>query len=354
MRILILTRYGRLGASSRLRSLQYLNTFEASNISCVVRPFISDELLAKKYRSGSYGIFSLLGVYFSRFKVAFSLKEFDLVWVEKEALPWMPCSLEKFLLRKAPYILDYDDAIFHNYDKNKNFLIRKIFGRRLDCLMNEAALVIGGNGYLAKRALDAGSALVKIIPTVIDLDRYPIRVNLEKSDFPRIVWIGSPSTVNYLDLLREPLRLLALQNSFVLRVIGAHGISIPGVEVECIDWTEDSEVDLISSCSVGIMPLVDSPWERGKCGYKLIQYMACNLPVVASAVGANVDIVEDGVSGFLVRRPDEWISVLNKLLHSSELRAMMGNAGRVRVEEKYCLQKTGPQLVDLIRLVAEK
>ena len=226
--------------------------------------------------------------------------------------------------------------------------------------MSKAALVVGGNSYLAQRAIDAGATWVEVLPTVVNLDRYPIRSPLESSadsgalSVLRIVWIGSPSTAHYLDLLRETLKELATHTPFVLRVIGASEVSIPGVEVETIAWTEDTEVDSISSCAVGIMPLEDSPWEKGKCGYKLIQYMACSLPVVASAVGANVEIVEDGKNGYLVRSTDEWVVALRTLLESPRLRAEMGKAGRARVEENYCLQKTGPRLVELLRVASKK
>jgi glycosyltransferase involved in cell wall biosynthesis len=141
---------------------------------------------------------------------------------------------------------------------------------------------------------------------------------------------------------------------FVLRVVGARGVDMPGVEIETVPWTEATEVDSIASCAVGVMPLEDSPWERGKCGYKLIQYMACGLPVVASAVGANVEIVQNEQNGFLVRSADEWVSALGTLLASPELRRRMGQAGRARVENQYCLQKTGPRLVELLRKASER
>lgn len=354
LRILILTRYGRIGASSRLRSLQYLDVIRHNGISCAVKPFFPNELLVKKYELGYYGFLPLMKLYFERLKRIWSLDGFDLVWIEKEALPWLPSKLEKFFFRDVPYVLDYDDAVFHNYDMHPSWPVRAVYGSRLDHLMSKAALVTAGNRYLAQRAIDAGAPWVEILPTVIDLDRYPIRAAVEAPAIPRIVWIGSPSTAHYLDLLREPLRQLAVQVPFVLRVIGAQGVDLPGVEIETVPWTEATEVESIASCTVGVMPLEDSPWERGKCGYKLIQYMACGLPVVASAVGANVEIVENEQNGFLASSADEWVVALGRLLASPELRRRMGRAGRARVEEKYCLQKTGPRLVELLRRASER
>ncbi len=117
--------------------------------------------------------------------------------------------------------------------------------------------------------------------------------------------------------------------------------------------TEETEVESISECDVGLMPLFDSPWERGKCGYKLIQYMACGLPVVASDVGVNSEIVQDEVNGFLARSSEDWVNSLERLLTDTEMRKRMGKAGRQRVEEEYCIQKTAPKLAGWLKQVAE-
>ena len=337
-----------------MRSLQYQPYSERAGCQVSNSELIDDGMLANRYQFGRYSFGALFLSYARRIRVLLNRHEFNVLWIEKEALPWWPAWLELMLLSGVPYVIDYDDAIFHSYDMHKFGIVRKLFGNRLDRLMANAALVTVGNNYLAKRAVDAGAKWVEVLPTVVDLERYSKGISLNLSSVLRVVWIGSPSTAHYLNLLREPLRQIAIQIPFVLRVIGAEKVDIPGVDVEYVIWSEDSEVDSISSCSIGIMPLVDSPWERGKCGYKLIQYMACHLPVVASAVGANIDIVEDGVSGFLVTNSDGWVSALSELLQSAKLRAAMGRAGRARVEEKYCLQETGPRLVELLCRVAEK
>lgn len=349
-----------MGASSRMRSIQYMPFYVSAGHEVISRELIKDELLSRRYKIGTYGVTSLVRAYADRVWLLLRRDSFNVICIEKEALPWWPVSIELMLLSGTPYVLDYDDAVFHSYDMHKSWAVRKLFGSRLDRLMSKAALVTAGNGYLAQRAIDAGAPWVEVLPTVVDLDRYPIRArskmdpNSGESDVPRIVWIGSPSTAHYLDLLRETLMRLAMQTPFVLRVIGASDIDIPGVEIETVAWTEDTEVDSISSCVVGIMPLEDSPWEKGKCGYKLIQYMACSLPVVASAVGANVEIVKDGKSGYLANSTDEWVNALHTLLNSPKLRHAMGRAGRVLVEKKYCLQQTGPRLVKLLLAASKK
>lgn len=341
--------------------MQYLPWLARAGFDTTTHPLISDPLLIERYKYGRYGLRALVFAYAKRLQAMYHCQLFDLVWIEKEALPWWPVWIELAFLRGVPYVLDYDDAIFHNYDQHKNPWLRRIFSRRLDRLMGGAALVVAGNDYLAARARQAGAAWVEVMPTVIDLMRYPYRSlamatnapALGAGHTPRIVWIGSPSTVHYLQLLREPLAQLAMIQPFVLRIIGGGALDLPGVPVEVLPWAEASEVADISACDVGIMPLRDSLWERGKCGYKLIQYMACGLPVVASSVGVNPEIVCDGESGYLAMTSEDWVTALSKLLRSPALRAQMGAAGRSRVEAKYCIQKTGPAMAQLLRTAAE-
>jgi glycosyltransferase involved in cell wall biosynthesis len=133
-----------------------------------------------------------------------------------------------------------------------------------------------------------------------------------------------------------------------LRIVGGTTIDLPGVDVERFEWTEASEVPLIQECDIGIMPLIDSPWERGKCGYKLIQYMACAKPVVASPVGVNQRIVEHGVNGWLARSTQDWTQAFTTLLSDPDLRMRMGKAGRDKVERDYTLQANAPRLEKLL------
>ncbi|MES2007442.1 MAG: glycosyltransferase family 4 protein [Pseudomonadota bacterium] len=352
--MLELTKYGRLGASSRMRSWQYLPWLQQAGFDLCAEPLFSDEMLEARYESGGYRFGRIVRAYFERCRLLLQRHSFDVVWIEKEALPWWPLWVESMLLRGVPYVLDYDDAIFHNYDQHRRPWVRRIYGKRLDGLMKKAALVVAGNSYLAQRARDAGAARVEIIPTVVDLERYSLERTTSISTrgderLLRIVWIGSPSTVAYLDMLREPLQSLSKRRGFVFRVIGGGNFDIPGVNVEVVPWSEDTEVDSIRECDIGVMPLLDSKWERGKCGYKIIQYMACGLPVVASNIGVNSEIVMQGESGVLVNSNNEWVFALEKLMSDQALRAKMGVAGRECVEKKYCLQKTAPRLIGLLR-----
>jgi glycosyltransferase involved in cell wall biosynthesis len=357
LKVLVLTKYGRLGASSRLRFLQYLPDLQKFGLQLSVQSLISDECLRQRYETGRYGLKALVGAYAGRLLAMRCRHDFDLLWIEKEALPWVPFWLESAMLRGVPYVLDLDDAIFHNYDRHNSGWVRWLLGNRLDRIMAEAALVVVGNNYLGKRAHEAQAQWVQVLPTAIDLDRYNVKPTrtilvpgLER--LPRIVWIGSPSTVSYLNLIREPLQKLAKKVPFVLRLIGCEVINLPGVQMEFKLWSEATEVVDINQCDVGVMPLLDSPWEQGKCGYKLIQYMACGLPVVASHVGVNPEMIQDGENGFLARTSEEWGVALATLLADERLRTIMGLAGRERVERSFSIQITGPHLEKWLRSAA--
>ena len=273
----------------------------------------------------------------------------DLAWIEKEALPWLPASLERLLLRRMPCVLDYDDAVFHGYDRHRSGAVRMLLGQRIDRLMRAARVVVAGNEYLAARARSAGAQSVAVVPTVVDLAHYPEGEHRQAGgQVPRVAWIGSPSTSAYLSLVSAPLAEVAREFPFILRVIGGGNVSLPGVEVESIAWRESDESRLLRECSIGIMPLPDEPWERGKCGYKLVQYMACGLPVMASPVGANVALVDGQGVGFLAGDAGEWASGLRTLLGNAPLRRRMGARGREHVERKYSAQVQVDRIADLL------
>jgi glycosyltransferase involved in cell wall biosynthesis len=290
----------------------------------------------------------LVSAYAGRIHSLLSRHHFDLIWLEKEALPWLPVWFEKGLLKGVPFALDFDDAIFHNYDRSRSAVARALFSTRIDELMSEARLVVTGNDYLAARAMKAGSRETHTLPTVVDLDRYSSKAPGNHVSRPRIVWIGTPSSARYLSVLAQPLQHIARTHPFTLRVIGGAEVHMSGVDIEIRAWSEDSEADAIGECDIGVMPLFDTEWEKGKCAYKLIQYMACGLPTVASRIGSNCEVTIDGQTGFLPRTDEEWIRYLKELLEDAALRRRLGEAGRKRVEENYSLQRIAPQLVTLL------
>jgi glycosyltransferase involved in cell wall biosynthesis len=207
--------------------------------------------------------------------------------------------------------------------------------------------VVAGNPYLAARAKAAGARRVEIVPTVIDLDRYPIRPAARSGPLT-VGWIGTPNTMEYLEGLKPVLRALAREVPMRVAAIGARPDQMQGEPFEAVPWSEDGEVDALRTFDIGVMPLPDTPWERGKCGYKLIQYMALGLPVVASPVGVNTEIVQEGVNGFLAADDETWKRALGALAGDGAMRQAFGQAGRQLVEQHYTLQVQAPRLARLI------
>jgi glycosyltransferase involved in cell wall biosynthesis len=348
--VLFLTKYAYNGPSSRYRSFQYLPYLDQHPVHYQVSPLFNEDYLTHYYQSGRAFLSDVVRAFFTRLAVLTTVKKYSLVVIEYELLPYFPAFLERYLtLLKIPYVVDYDDALFHQYDQHSKAWIRKLLGGKIAKVMKHSSLVVAGNDYLAHYARQAGSPKVQIIPTVIDLVRYPIKPpspDINKTF--TIGWIGSPSTSVYLKAIAPALAKLCENSGVSIRLIGAANLELPHVKIENLAWDEETEVALLQQVDVGIMPLPDEPWARGKCGFKLIQYMACGLPVVASPVGVNSQIVEQGVNGFLAETPEQWAQALQTLWADSGLRHQMGAAGRQKVEQQYCIQKTGPKWAELL------
>lgn len=350
MRILALTKYSRSGPSSRLRVFQYLEYLREHGSSVTVVPLFKDDYVRRLYAGERHNQTAIVGSYLKRIRTLLSLFvlcDYDLIWFEKEMLPWVPAVVEQVLSnRRIPYVVDYDDAIFHNYDVHSSPIIRRLLGQKIDRVMSGADCVVVGNEYLANRARHAGARRIEQLPTVIDLSRYPLTA-LPDQDRPTIGWIGTPITARKtLPLVAAALRRICESFPADFMTVGAGEIELGFPRMD-VPWTENNEVHSIQKFDVGIMPLEDEPFQRGKCGYKLIQYMAAGRPVVASPVGANCQIVQHGSNGFLADSPREWEEALYELLRNRVRRKRMALEARNTVESKFCIQVTAPRLAGI-------
>jgi glycosyltransferase involved in cell wall biosynthesis len=340
--ILLLSRYGERGASSRQRLFLYRRALTDAGAAVTTAAFFDDAYLTARYSGGPLWYFAATALA-RRIARLCALGRFDLVWIEKEAMPWMPGWLEGRALRTVPYVVDIDDAWFLHYRDHRSPLIRKLLGTKLESVARHAALTVAGNEYLAQWARDGGARSVMVTPTVVDLDRYPVRPPPE-GPFT-IGWIGTPMTAHYLDLVAEPLRRLCQETDARLLVIGDDGFSLPGIRCVHAAWEERTEAELLSRCHVGIMPLPASAWSEGKCGYKLIQLMAAGRPVVASPTSANRAILDGGKAGIVADTAEDWHRALARLRDDAAFRRELGAAGRRRVERYYSLSVTAEPLV---------
>jgi glycosyltransferase involved in cell wall biosynthesis len=327
--------------------MQYVPYLKEVGFDVEIAPFFDSSYLDALYSGGR--MTDRLPKYFLR-RVRKLFSESDIIWLEKEALPWLPWFVEgAFYCPQRPLVSDYDDAVFHRYDNHRLGFVRALLGQKIDRVMKRSNIVFAGNCYLADRATRAGAGRVEIVPTVLDLMAYQPREISRPDEKLRVGWIGTPES--WAGYGAEHVRLwsdIACQNDALFRIVGAKRSDGDPHSFEFFEWSEEAEIDLVQGIDIGVMPLPDTPWARGKCGYKLLQYMACGLPVVASPVGANNKIVEHGVNGFLAETESEWREALTTLLRSPTLRKRMGRAGRRKVEADYSLQIYGPRVAQML------
>jgi glycosyltransferase involved in cell wall biosynthesis len=345
--VLILSRHEPMAASSRLRTHQFIPALQAAGATVETSAFFDETYLQALYRSGGRRAADVARAYARRFRALRKVRKASVVWVEKEVFPYLPGGVEALLPRMGiPYVVDYDDATFHLYDRHRMPIVRRLLAGKFDPLLGGAETVTVGNAYLHDYVAAHGAQRVVRVPTVLDIDRYAVLPEPDDTEF-RIGWIGSPGNTGLLTQLFGALRAVHTRRRLRLVTIGAGSLPDIGVPVEQHAWSEELEAHLLSTLHIGVMPLPDGPFERGKCGYKLIQYMACGRGVVASPVGVNAEMVTPDI-GFLAATESDWIAAFDRLAGDRELRQAMGAAGRLRAETQYSLQGMAPRIVSLL------
>lgn len=340
LKVLFLTKYSEQGASSRYRFFNYLRWFEESNIHATYKPLFGDRYIAYLYSRENIrkNIVGILSLFHRIWILLFDIRKFDHIVIEAELLPKLPLKLEMYFLnRMKSFSLDFDDNISANYlgtcleDKIRSIIFKAKF------------VTVGNHWYFSEFE---GNLIY--LPTVIDIDRYPI-FKIENKTEKTIVWIGSPSTAKYLLLIEQELVDLSEKSHFILKIIGARIDLDPRINVQYLKWDAETENKELAESTVGIMPLIDSYWEKGKCGFKLIQYMGSGIPVVASTLPANQEIIENGINGFLAKDSQDWIHYLHTILEDDKLAASLGDSARKRIEYFYCYQRWGTRYAEIIK-----
>jgi glycosyltransferase involved in cell wall biosynthesis len=347
MKVLLLSRHTRLGASSRVRSIQFIPGLRAYGIEVDAAPLLNDEYLVRLY-TGQRRRLTPIAAEFGRRMWRLFRGGYDLVWVEKEAFPWLPAVAERALrVSGTPYVVDYDDATFHDYDRHPRWMVRRLLGGKIAKVMQRAATVTAGNQYISDYATRVKARRVVIMPSVVDVDRYRARDAVDEGKI-RLGWIGTPKTQQFLGQIGEALQSASAQVPLELIAIGARNAEIPGVSVLTKPWTEASEAAELSAVDIGIMPLADTDYVRGKCGYKLIQYMASGLPTIAFPSQANSSIVDNNLTGILAKSQAEWVTAIVRLARDRNLRSDMGAAGRAKAESQYSIKVMLPQVAEVL------
>lgn len=339
--------------SQRYRIEQWSRVLEEQGVALRLSPFLDSATMRILHRPGAHlsKVLGTLSAYRRRVRELLRPPAWDGVFLHREAFLLGPASLERRLLRRFPIVYDFDDAIFLPAPGAANaWAVALKSTKKPAVLCALARHVTVGNEVLGEYARKHAEH-VTTLPSTIDTDAYqPVPHSAPRG---RLIvgWTGSPSTAQYLAHLREPLLTLRRMMDFQLRVIGAQ-LAIPGLDVVCQPWAAVSEVQDLSALDVGLMPLPDDPWTQGKCGMKALQYMALSIPAVVSPVGANREIVADGVTGFHARSDAQWVEKIGLLLRSTELRRRLGESARRLVEQRYSARVHAPRLARILKQVA--
>lgn len=356
MKILFISPYPRSGGSSRFRIYQYLPYLAANGHQVAVCTFLSETGYRVLYQPGRLlrKVFLMLAGMLRCLAWLPRLRRCDVCVVHREVALWGPGWVEWLVARLSRRLVyDFDDAVFepHVSSANRWFAFLKST-RKIPRLIARAHAVIAGNGYLATYARQYCARIFQL-PT-------PVEVNLlvpqpRPAAAPLVIgWIGSHSTAPYLKLAEAALQGLLAEMGARLRIeiIGAGDFRFDGLAAHYRPWVLEREVEDLQRFDIGIMPMPDNRWTRGKCGFKALQYMSVAIPVVCSPVGMNRELVTPGENGFWAENTAEWQHALRTLITDAELRRQMGQRGRRLVEERYSTAHCAQRLDAILQAVA--
>lgn len=353
-KIVFLTKYGEMAASSRLRAYQYKLNVDKSICSIDVQSLLDDKYLNRKFDGGAVRLGHFFWLFLKRLSFLFKIIKYDIAIIHIDLFPYLPPIIERLLFYLSVKVyFDYDDAVFHHYEYSDNALIRFVLSGKIRFLMKHADGVICCNKYIQNYALDSGAIKTVILPTVVNVNDYSCRFDYKLNNKVFVVgWIGSPSTYKYVGMIFEALERIASVCPVTLYLVGAGAMTnVPAKNVKVISmpWSIDNEKTALSVMDVGVMPLFGSRWDKGKCAFKLILYMASSLPVVASGVGMNSDLVTDE-NGFIANNSEEWFDALYRLYCDETLRKALGTNGRRLIEGKYTINANLTKFIDFLEL----
>jgi glycosyltransferase involved in cell wall biosynthesis len=282
-------------------------------------------------------------------------RNYDVVLVHRTACLAGPALLERLIAMSGkPVIYDFDDAIFllHTSEANRRFGWLKFPGKTASICRLSTHVVVG-NSFLADYARQYNSRVTVISPSVDTNVYQPVPHNGSSS---RVVigWTGSSTSQTHLEMFAPVLQEIAARRNVEIRVISDREPRLPGIPHVWRQWSANRETGDLSDIDIGIMPMPDDQWSRGKCSMKALQYMAMGVPPVCSAIGANCEVIEHGKNGFLATTPEEWVRCLEFLIDDPSLRERLGRQARKTVEEKYSMRRCAELFARVVRDVVEQ
>jgi glycosyltransferase involved in cell wall biosynthesis len=339
--------------SQRFRYEQYVDFLAEHGLRTTFAPILRADDYAVVYGERQYARKGLIAAQelVRRSRQLRHLSEYDIVFVQREAVQLGTGWFERAVSRsRARLVFDFDDAIWlqNASDANRRFAWVKNPAKTAE-LISMADLVIAGNAYLADYASEFSDA-VEVVPTTIDTDAYVREPTGRNGGAVSIGWTGSVTTIQHFNLMVPVLRRLKDRYGDGVRfeLIGDRRYRHEELGIQGRDWSAASEVRDLSDFDIGVMPLPDDEWARGKCGLKGLQYMALEIPTIMSPVGVNSDIIEDGRNGFLADDEDEWFSKLTSLIEAADLRHALGTEARRTVEQRYSVRSQRDRYVSLL------
>lgn len=338
--------------SQRYRIEQWLPYLKAQGISVDLIPFVDERLLRVLYEPGQHVAKAVLcaRAFVRRLSQMTAIHRYDAIYVHRTACLAGPAVLEKLLsLFRQPVIFDFDDAIFllHTTEANRRYGWLK-FPSKTATICRLSTHVVVGNSYLADYACRY-NPWVTVIPSSVDTEHYqPVEHNRSR-DRVVVGWMGSSTSQTHLEMFAPVLRDLFVRRDIELRIVSDREPHLPGIPYVWHSWSAKSEISELAYFDIGIMPLPDDKWARGKCAMKVLLYMSMAAPVVCSAVGTNCEVIQHGENGFLASTPREWLTHLEALIDDASLRKRLGMAGRQTIEDRYSAHRCGTAFASVIR-----
>lgn len=330
-RILVLCPYP-MGCApgQRLKFEQYYDSWRANGFEVEVSPFMSDEMQKIVYKKGHLfaKIAGTIRGYLRRYRDLFRVGKYDIVYVFLWITPFGPAITEWLIRARAKkMVYDIDDLVYMGRTSRYNKFIRFLkSASKINFLIKRSDHVLVSTDELSSYSARFNKNL-SMIPATIDIKKYPYPKKLMPGTVV-IGWSGSQTTSKYLHLIDPVLKYLKANYDVRIMVMGDDDFELAGVDIELLHWTAESEITNLQKFDIGLHPLPDEQWAYGKSGGKLVQYMAAGIPIVATALGPNFKVIQDGYNGFLVTGEQEWIERLVLLITDHELRKKMGENSR--------------------------
>lgn len=363
-RLLVLAPHPDAAAATRFRLTAYFDALRLRGVDPVLRPFVPARFAASFARGGTARVGAIIAsAIASRVVDAAWSGPWDAVLVQREASMIGGAWAEKILtdLRRVPLIFDLDDAVWLDQPASRHPRLARALRspEKTNELLSRARLTIAGSNYLASYC-EQRSHEVKVLRTVVSRRAWaPLPGRLDgglatQGTVPTIGWVGTPSTGTHLDLVIPALEALRDRGvRFRVLLVGAsRTLPIEGVEIEYREWSRDREVEDFRGIDIGIAPIVDDAWSRGKSGFKAIQYMTVGVPFVTSSVGGATEFVVHGDNGLLASSTEEWTLAIERLLTDRGLRASLARSGRKLVEESLSIEAQQDRFADAISAIA--